>query len=64
MNDKILNRDKFPFKPISRLDIEKEVQHINSKKATSIPPKILKISSEASADVLQDLFNDMLLKCF
>ena len=26
----------------------------------SIPPKILKISSEASADVLHNLFNDML----
>ena len=41
--------------------MEKEVQLINPKKATtsdSIPPKILKINPEVSADALQSLFND------
>ena len=48
VNDKIVNQDKFSFKPISKLDLETEVQLINPKKETtsnSIPPKILKISS-------------------
>ena len=43
--------------------MQNEVQLTNPKKGTtsdSIPPKILKISSEASADALQSLFNDML----
>ena len=58
--DKIINQDKFSFKPISKLHIEKEVQFIDPKKEStsdSIPPKILKISSEASAEALQNLFN-------
>ena len=61
INDKISSQDKFSFKPISNLGIEKEVQLINPKKATtsdSIPPRILKISSEASADVLHNLFKN------
>ena len=46
-----------------KLDIEREVQLINPKKATasdSISSNILKISSEASADVLHNFSNDML----
>ena len=63
INDKVVNQDKFSFQPISKLDNDKEVQLINPKKAStsdSIPPKILKISSEVSADTLHNLFNDML----
>ena len=63
INGKVANQDKFSFKPISKLDMENEVQLINPKKATTsdgIPPKKLKISSEASADVLHNLFNGML----
>ena len=63
INDKIVNQGKFYFKPISKLDIEKEVQLINPKKAStsdSIPPKILKITSEVSTDTLQELVKDML----
>ena len=63
IKDKIVNQEKFSFKPISKLDIQNEVQLINPKKATtsdSIPPKILKLSAEVSADTLQSLFNDML----
>ena len=43
--------------------MEKQVKLINPKKATtsdSISPKILKISSDVSADALHSLFNDML----
>ena len=63
INDEIVNQDQFSFKSISKLDIEKEVQLINPKKtiaSDSIPPKILKTSLEASADVLHSLFNDLL----
>ena len=63
INDKIVNQDKFSFKPISKSDIDKEVQLINPKKAStsdSILPKILKINSEVLADTLHNLFNDML----
>ena len=63
INDKTVNQDKFSFKPISKLDMQKEVKLINPRKATtsdSIPPKTLKISSEVSADALQSLFNYML----
>ena len=45
INNKIVNQDKFSFKPISKLDVNKDVQLINPKKASisdSIPPKILK----------------------
>ena len=45
------------------MHIEKEAQLINPKIATTgdiIPPKILKISSEVSADALQSLFSGML----
>ena len=35
INDKIVNQDKFSFKPITKLDIEKEVRLINPKKATN-----------------------------
>ena len=63
INDKIVNQNKFSFKLISKLDIDKEVHLINPKKAStsdSIPPKILNISSEVSADTTHNLFNDML----
>ena len=63
INDKIVNQGKFSFKPISRLVIHIQVQLINPKKANtsnSIPPKMLKISSQVSADSLHNLFNDML----
>ena len=60
---KVTNQDKFSFKPISKLEIQSEIQLINPKKATtsdSIPPKILKIISEVSADTFESLFNDIL----
>ena len=50
----MIDQGELSFKPVPKLDTEKQVQLINPKKATtsdSIPPKILKISSEASADI-------------
>ena len=63
INNKIVNQDKLSFKPISKLDMGKKALLINPKKATtsdSIPPKILKINSQFSAEALQSLFNEML----
>ena len=51
ISDKIVIQEKFSFKPISKLDIDKEVQLINPKKVSS---------AEVSADTLHNLFNDML----
>ena len=55
------NHDIFSFKTVDIGDIEKEINNINPKKATtsnSIPPKILKKSSKVSASALHKLFND------
>ena len=55
------NHDIFSFKTVEIGDIEKEINNINPKKATtsnSIPPKIFKKSSKVSASVLHKLFND------
>ena len=59
------NRDIFSFKTVDIGDIEKEINNINPKKATtsnSIPPKILKKSSKVSASVSHKLFNDSIEK--
>ena len=44
--------------------MEKEIQNINLKKATTkniIPPKILKISCNAFTETLHNLFNECLI---
>ena len=54
------NHDVFSFKTVEIGDIEKEINDINPKKATtsnSIPLKTLKKSSKVSANVLHKLFN-------
>ena len=59
------NHDVFSFKTVEIGDIEKEINNINPKKATtsnSIPPKILKKSSKVSVSVLHKLFNDSIEK--
>ena len=59
------NDDAFSFKATEMDDIEKEISHINPKKATtnnSIPSRILKKSSKVLASVLQKLFNDLIEK--
>ena len=59
------NRNIFSFKTVEITDIEKEINTINPKKATtnrSVPPKIFKKSSKDSASVLHKLFNDSIEK--
>ena len=59
------NHDVFSFKTVEIGDIEKEINNINPKKATtsnSIPPKIFKKSSKVSVSVLHKLFNDSIEK--
>ena len=45
----------FSFQPMSIFDMEKEIQNIDLKKATTkntIPPKLLKVSCNTSAETL------------
>ena len=54
------NHHAFSVKKVEIGDMEKEINNINPKKATtsnSIPPKILKKSSKVSARALHKLFN-------
>ena len=63
IKNKIGNEKSFKFEAISVSDIEKEIRTINPQKATSsgnIPPKILKLSSDTTATILQELFNESL----
>ena len=61
---KLENQARFPFQPISKFDIEKEIKNIDLKKTTTkntILPKILKVSCNTSAENLQNLFNECLI---
>ena len=63
INQKIGNQNKFSFEPVALSDVVKEINDINPNKSSSkdsIPPEILKISSEATAIILQKLLNDSL----
>ena len=63
INQKIGNHNKFSFEPVALSDVGKEINDINPNKSSSkdsIPPKMLKISSEATANILQKLLNDSL----
>ena len=63
INQKIGNQNKFSFEPVALSDVVKEINDINPNKSSSkdsIPPKMLKISSEATANILQKLLNDSL----
>ena len=63
INQKIGNQNKFSSEPVALSDIVKEINDINLNKSSSkdsIPPKMLKISSEATANILQKLLNDSL----
>lgn len=63
ITEKIDNQNKFSFKQVSLCDIVKKIKYINTKKSStinSIPPKVLKISSEATAIVLLNLLNGSL----
>ena len=53
IKSKLENQKLFSFQPISKFDMEKEIQNIDLKKATTkntIPPKILKVSCNTSAE--------------
>ena len=47
-------KNKFSFEPVTLSDIVKEIKDIKD----SITPKMLKISSEATANILQKLLNE------
>ena len=62
INQKIGNQNKFSFQPVALSDV-KEINDINSNKSSSknsVPPKMTKISTEATANILQKHFNDSL----
>ena len=63
INQKIGNQNKFSFELVVLNDVVKEINDINPNKLSSkdsIPPKMLKISSEATANILQKLLNNSL----
>ena len=62
-NNKADNQNKFSFEPVALSGIVKELTDINPNKSStkdSIPPKILKITSEATAKILQKPLNKSL----
>ena len=64
IKSKLENHKFFLFQPIPKFDMEKEIRNIDPKKATTkntIPPKILKISLNTSAETLHNLFNECLI---
>ena len=63
IKNQIKIQNLFSFHAIDRNDVMSELLKIDPKKATtgnSIPSKTLKLSADISADILQNLFNDML----
>ena len=63
IKNRIKIQNLFSFHAIDRNDMMIELLKIDPKKATtgnSIPSKTLKLSADISADILQNLFNDML----
>ena len=64
IKSKLENQKLFSFQPISKFDMEKEIQNIDLKKATTkntIPPKILKIICNTSAETFHNLFSQFLI---
>ena len=63
IEEKVDNQNKFSFEQVSLCDIVQEIKNINPKKSSiidSILLKVLKISSETTANVLQNLLNESL----
>ena len=63
IKEKVDNQNKFSFEQVSLCDIVQEIKNINPKKSSiidSILLKVLKISSETTANVLQNLLNESL----
>ena len=64
IKSKLGNQKRFSFQPISKFDMEKEIQNTDLKKATNkntIAPKIFKISCNTSAETLLNLYNEYLI---
>ena len=64
IKSKLENQKSFLLQPISKFEMEKEIQNIDLKKATTkntIPPKILKISCNTSVETLHNFFNECLI---
>ena len=70
IKSKLENQELFTFQPISKLDMEKEIQSTDFKTATTknttpseTPPlsKILEISRNTFAEFLYNLFNECLI---
>ena len=63
IHNNVDNQNKFSLKLIALSDIVKEIKDINPNKSStkdSIPPKILKITSQATANKLQKLLDESL----
>ena len=63
INNKVDNQNKFSFEPVALSDIVKDIKDINPIKSLtkdSIPPKMLKINSEATTNILQKLLSKSL----
>ena len=63
LNNRLDNQNKFSFKPVALSDIVKEIKDTNPNKSStkdSIPPKMLKITSEPTTNILQKLLNESL----
>ena len=61
IESKLENLTFFSFQPISKYDMEKEIQKIDLKKTTTKNtnlPKILVVRCNTSAETLQNLFNE------
>ena len=64
IKSKLENQKLSSFQPISKFDMEIEIQNIDLKKATTknaVPPKILKISCNTSTETSHNLFNECLI---
>ena len=63
INKKEDNQKKISFEPVALSDVVKEIKDIDPNKSStkdSIPPNIFKISSEATANILQKRLNESL----
>ena len=60
INKKVYNQNKFSFEPVALSNV-KEIKDIYPNKSSTkyiTPPKMLKVSSEATANILQKLLNE------
>ena len=63
INNNVDNENKISLKPVALSDIVKETKDVNpniSSTKDSIPPKMLKLTSDAFVNILQKLLNESL----